>query len=90
MPKYQDDLNDWNVEVPLKIGMNYHYKKCHLDEYEEKFGLCNDTMRKYRRDETMRRFGDRLYDKVVEKLLKIGLIEEDTDQANNSLNKDSN
>ena len=29
---------DWLIEADMKAAMNYHYKKCHFDEYLQEQG----------------------------------------------------
>ena len=74
-----NDTADWNVHVNKSLAMNHHYKRCHLDEFENTFGQCTDLMRDQRVDRTMRRFGRKLHRRVVAKLLDLGLLEEQND-----------
>ena len=76
MPSLEGMARDWNVDVNITIGANFHYKKCHLDHYEGEFGLCQDAMQASVVNTTMRRFGDRLYDRVAKVLLELNMIEE--------------
>ena len=84
--RFRNDTADWNVPVNTSLAMNYHYKKCHLDEFEGTFGQCKDAMRSHYKDSTMKRFEQSLYDRVVNKLLELGLIEEDNDLGRRGYN----
>jgi hypothetical protein len=87
VPRLKNDTLDWNVHVNTSLAMNYHYKKCHLDEFESTFGQCSDLMRDQHVDTAIRRFGKRLYGRVVAKLLELGLIEEEGEQTNKTKKK---
>ena len=68
------DKTGWLVDVPLKYGQNFHYKKCHFDDYLRKEGECAAMMRNNTENESMRRFGDQLFPIVRDVLLKLQLL----------------
>lgn len=53
------NTDDKEVNVATSIGMNQHYKKCHLDSFD-KPGACKAVLANGTRDDTMLRFKDRL------------------------------
>ncbi len=60
---------DWLREVFPRLGMNQHYKKCHLDSNE-----CQKLMNNVSLDNTMIRFEKLLEHKTSAVLLKLGLL----------------
>ena len=80
LPSYTGQPN-WNVDVPLDVGKNQHYKKCHFDKFLKKNGVCHRMMTRsgVRNDRAMLRFGEQLANAVVKKLLELDLIEKTAD-----------
>ena len=70
--KYDD--RRWLVDVKPEFGMNFHYKKCHFDEFLEKPGECDRMMANYTEDHTMRQFNRELYPKVKYVLQKLHML----------------
>jgi len=72
----------WNFDVPIKVGKNHHYKKCHFDEYHSRNGVCLRMMMKGSPiDKTMGQFGDELEERVIDKLIALDLAEPSTDDS---------
>ncbi|KAI0213622.1 hypothetical protein LSAT2_001330 [Lamellibrachia satsuma] len=65
----------WNVDVPLSIGMNQHYKKCHFDEYLRKPGYCKQLAQNVSVDYAMVRFRRELESRVLVVLKQLDLVE---------------
>ncbi|KAI0240499.1 hypothetical protein LSAT2_008728 [Lamellibrachia satsuma] len=69
-PRFDTDAKE--VNVAMSVGMNQHYKKCHLDVYE-KPGACKAALSNGIRDNTMLRFKDILVRQVDQQMKELNL-----------------
>ena len=67
------DTYGWLVDVKQQYGMNFHYKKCHFDDYLQSEGECSKMMRDEHEATSMHRFKPELLPRVrtVLKLLNM-------------------
>ena len=71
VPKY--DTPGWLIDVDTSLGLNHHYKYCHLDDFYKKEGMCNNVTSVIYRDEGMLKFADTLIERATETMFKLNL-----------------
>jgi hypothetical protein len=64
---------NYRTFVPPEIALLHHYKKCHIDEFENKLGECERLKDSGIQDDAMLKYKDNLVAAVDEQLKLIGL-----------------
>lgn len=67
------DVDGKHTEVEPELAANQHYKKCHLDKWENKAGRCRELAKEAESDDTMLRFKDLLLERAQEQWKKLNL-----------------
>ena len=67
------EVGNYRTFVPPELAFLHHYKRCHLDEFENMRGECNRQLEKGIQDDTMLKYKDRLETAVNRQLAMLGL-----------------